>query len=160
MYKIFFSLIFISLFAGCASTPEFDTTRVDRSLTPANIINKNNIHMGKSVLWGGTILDTRNLKEATQIEVLAYPLNSSHRPELDKQPLGRFVLIYPGYLESKIYIQGKQLSALGKVIKTRQAKIGESTYTYPTISANKIHLWVPKDKKSNTSFHFGIGIGL
>lgn len=150
----------LSLLIGCASAPNFDTSQVDRSVTPSSAIAETQINLGKTVIWGGTILDTRNLKNSTQIEILGYPLNSSHRPLLNKKPLGRFIIKYPGYLESKNYSQGRQLSILGKVSGKQTSKVGESNYTYPVIKADKLHLWPLYDEKSKTSFHFGIGIGL
>lgn len=159
MQKLILLLLSVGLLKACASTPEFDTSKADHSLTPSTVASEKNIHYGKQIIWGGTILDTRNLKDSTQIEILAYPLNTSHRPILDEKPLGRFILVYPAYLENTIYTQGKQLTTSGQITKTRQSKIGESNYIYPIISANKIHLW-ENNKKSKTSFHFGIGIGI
>lgn len=160
---MFNKLIFaglISLLVSCATTPDFDTSQVDRSITPSSAINEIKTTLGKSILWGGTILETRNLKGSTQIEILAYPLSSSHRPLLDKKPLGRFIIKQSGYLEASNYAAGKQLSVLGKISGNQSGKIGESRYSYPVINAEGLHLWTAESGKSKTSFHFGIGIGL
>ena len=133
---MFNKLIFLgitSLLVSCVTTPDFDTSLVDRSITPSSAINKNNATLGKSVIWGGTILDIRNLKDITQIEILAYPLSSSHRPLLEKKPSGRFIIKQTGYLEASNYAAGKQLSVLGKISGQQSGKIGESSYTYPVI---------------------------
>jgi outer membrane lipoprotein len=153
------SLTLFSLLLGCASAPDFDTSQVDRSLTPQSVIAEPEISRGKIALWGGTILDTRNLKETTQIEVLAYPLNSSERPLLDSKPLGRFIIQQQGYLEPTNYAQGRQLTVLGSVSETQSGKVGETSYTYPVINATQLHLWSQADD-SNTSIHFGLGIGV
>ncbi|MDH5612486.1 MAG: Slp family lipoprotein [Gammaproteobacteria bacterium] len=152
--------LFISLMTSCASTPDFDTTQVDRSLTPQSVIAEPMISRGKIALWGGTILDIRNMENITQIEVLAYPLNSSHRPLQENKPLGRFILQHKGYLEPTTFAQGKIITVLGSVSESQSGKIGESNYTYPVIIARQIHLWSPEDDRSNTSFHFGIGVRL
>lgn len=154
------SIALICLLASCASTPTFDTSQVDRSLTPQSVAAELALSRGKTALWGGTILDTRNLKDSTQIEVLAYPLNSFHRPLLDNKPLGRFIILHRGYLEPTSYAQGRLLTVLGKVSGSQRGQVGKSTYTYPVISAQQLHLWSPSDERSRTSFHFGIGIGL
>jgi len=146
------------LVVSCASTPEFDTTEVDKTLTPQSVIAEPASSRDKIALWGGTILDTRNLKDSTQIEVLAYPLDSSHRPLQEQKPLGRFIINHRGYLEPATYAQGKQLSVLGSVSGSQGGKIGDSLYTYPVISARQLHLWSPSDGRSRTTFHFGIGI--
>lgn len=148
-------LIFI-LLTACATAPNFETKNIDHSLTPEKVINAFSSHREKLVIWGGTILEVRNLKDKTQIEILAYPLNESHRPMTDEKALGRFMILYPGYLESTQYAAGKQLSVLGKVSGIQSGNIGESQYTYAVINANKIHLWSATETK--TFFHFGIGI--
>ena len=154
------SLTALSLLSGCASTEKFNTSQVDRSLTPQSVIAEAELSRGKIVLWGGTILDSRNLKDSTQLEVLAYPLNSSHRPMQDKKPLGRFIIKQPGYLETATYAQGRLITVLGSVANNQSGKVGESSYTYPVIHAQTLHLWRPDSEKSKSSFHFGIGIGL
>lgn len=154
-------LVMISQLMSCASTPDFDTTQVNRSLTPQSVIAEPESSRDKIALWGGTILDTRNMKDMTQIEVLAYPLSSSHRPLLESKPLGRFLIQHKGYLEATSYAQGRQLTVLGSVSGSQSGKVGDSTYNYPVISSTQLHLWSQSDEPRNrTSFHFGVGVGL
>lgn len=152
--------LLVSMLISCASTPDFDTTQVDQALTPQSVIVEPSLSRGKIALWGGTILETHNLKDSTQIEVLAYPLNSSHRPMQESQPLGRFIIQNKGYLEPSNYAQGRLLTVLGSVSKSQSGKVGKSNYTYPVINAQQLHLWSLNDDQNNTSFHFGIGIRL
>lgn len=152
-------LIFLLMLAGCASSPKFDTSQVDQSLTPQAVNAEPQESKGKSVLWGGTILDTRNLEDSTQIELLAYPLNSSQRPIQSSKPLGRFIVRQAGYLEPTTYAQGRLLTVLGSVGDSQPGKVGAANYTYPVILADKIQLWSPESEGSNSTFHFGIGIG-
>jgi outer membrane lipoprotein len=159
MYDKLLSLMLLGLLLGCASTPDFDTAQVDSALTPQAVIAEPELNRGKIVLWGGTILDTRNLKEVTQVEILAYPLSSSHRPLLDKKPLGRFIMQQQGYLEPTSYAQGRLLTVMGKVTETQSGKVGDSTYTYPVITATQLYLWNQADD-NDTSIHFGLGIGI
>lgn len=160
LIRQFFILFLLGFIMACANTPQFDTKEVDKSLTPKSVIAEPKMSSNKMALWGGTILDTRNLKDSTQIEVLAYPLDSSHRPLQDKKPLGRFIVQHQGYLEPTTYAQGKLVSILGKISGKQEGKIGESHYSYPVISAQKLHLWSNDDGRNKSSFHFGIGIQL
>ncbi|MDH5425894.1 MAG: Slp family lipoprotein [Gammaproteobacteria bacterium] len=150
-------LIFIALQISCATAPKFDTKNIELSLTPEQVVNDTVSTRGKTILWGGTILDIRNLKNETQIEILAYPLNTYHRPLTGKKPLGRFILLQTGYLEPASYAQGEKLTVIGKVSGTRSGKVGDTQYTYALIKAQQLHLW-PDDSESTTRFHFGIGI--
>lgn len=160
MINKFLTLFFLLLLSSCASTPEFNTTQVDRSLTPQGVVAEPAINLGKMALWGGTILDTRNLTEATRIEILAYPLDASHRPLLESKPLGRFIIMSPGYLEPTTYAPGRLVTVLGKVIENQTGKIGESSYTYAVINSEQLHLWSLDSGNKKTSFHFGLGVRL
>lgn len=156
MFKFMFTLSLISLLAGCASTPVFDAKAVDNTLTPEIVAATPNSAQGKTVLWGGIILDTRNLTHTTQIEVLAYPLTRYQRPISDNRPLGRFLINKPGFLDPASYAQGKKLTVLGSVAQNQQGKVGESIYIYPVINAEQLQLWSEKNE-GQTRFHFGLG---
>jgi len=158
--KQLMTLVLATLLMSCATSPEFNTEKVDSTLTPQSVIADPDNSMGKIALWGGTILDTRNLEKNTQIEVLAYPLDSYQRPLQSKKPLGRFLIVHSGYLEPETFSPGKLVSVLGGISKSQPGKIGESHYTYPVVVANQLHLWSLNDSRSKTSFHFGIGIRL
>jgi outer membrane lipoprotein len=152
-------LVLLALLLGCAGMPEFDTSGVDRSLTPQSVNAEPELSRGKVALWGGTILETRNLKDATQIEMLAYPLDASYRPMLDSKPLGRFIVRHAGYLEPTTYAQGRYMTVMGTVSGSQNGQVGETTYTYPVVSDSQLHLWQQSDK-SQTSVHFGLGVGI
>lgn len=155
-------LIFLSLvlLTGCASKPAFDASEANRSLTPQSVLAEPEVNQGDTAIWGGTILDIRNLEKVTQIEMLAYPLNSSERPRLDRPPLGRFIIRHEGFLEPTSYAQGQLLTVLGNIGEKQTGSVGDSTYIYPVINSQKLHLWSGEPMLDRTSFHFGVGIGL
>jgi outer membrane lipoprotein len=158
--KLLLLLFLISLMTGCASTPVFDTSAVVKSLTPQSVIAEPADSRGKTALWGGTILDTRNLQDSTRIEVLAYLLDSSQRPILSSKPLGRFIVDQKGYLEPETFSQGRLISVLGIIVESQDGQVGDSAYTYPVVDAQQLHLWSPESGRSRTGFSFGIGIQL
>jgi outer membrane lipoprotein len=158
LLRIFIPVAFV-LLTGCAGMPEFDTSAVDRSLTPQSVIAEPELSRGKVALWGGTILETRNLKDATQIEILAYPLDADYRPMPESKPLGRFIIRHSDYLEPTTYAQGKYLTVMGTVTSSQTGNVGETTYTYPVISDSQLHLWT-QSSRSRSSVHFGFGLGI
>ncbi len=161
MFYRFYLLLFFAVLTGCASSPEFDTSQVDASLTPQSVIAEPDVSNGKVALWGGTILDTRNLKDTTRIEMLAYPLDGSNRPKLESKPLGRFIIEHQGFLEPTTYAQGRQLTVLGTISGTQSGQVGETSYSYPLVSERQLYLWPENSGSSNRSnVHFGIGIGV
>jgi outer membrane lipoprotein len=147
------------LLSGCSSQPTFDTQQVTLKLSPQQLLENPSAHIGKTILWGGTILQTHNLTEYTQIEVLAYPLGSYQRPLTDQAPQGRFLLQHKGYLEPAVYTQGRLLTVMGKLHKTESGQVGEHSYNYPVIQSEKLHLWPVKSEPSSR-IQFGIGIGI
>ena len=155
----FLIIILITLLSACATSPEFDTKKVDFALTPINAITEQQNSIGKQVLWGGVILATKNLKTSTQIEVLAYPLDSYHTPQKDKKPLGRFIIRHPGYLEATLYTQGRMLTVVGDIREIEKGKVGESEYNYPVMHSQQLHLWSTDSNRVKTSLHIGIGVG-
>ena len=158
--QIYIVSFLLSVLVGCSTTAVFKLTEFDKTLTSQSVIAQPNGSLGKIVLWGGTILDIRNLKDSTQIEVLAYPIDSSFRPLLDSKPLGRFIILHTGYLEPTTYAQGGLISVSGSINKSQKGKIGDKLYTYPVVKSQQSHLWPANDRRSNTRFHFGIGISL
>ena len=148
------------LFMGCASPP-FKMEGVNQSITPQQTINTK-AHLNSTVVWGGMIVETRNFKNSSQIEVLIYPLHSNAEPIQSAQPQGRFLIKYDGFLEPAQYRSGQWLSALGTVQANEKGKIGEADYTYPVMKASQLHIWpeYDDDYDSRTRFHFGIGIRL
>lgn len=151
-------LLGLLLLSACADLPKFDTSQVDKSLLPTHVSSDLPTTRGKTVMWGGTILSSKNLKDATRLEVLAYPLDEDGWPQREQKPLGRFMLTQKGYLETADYAQGRVITVIGIVTGTQQGKIGDTAYTYPLIQAQQLHLWRKGDRKSNTGVHFGIGV--
>lgn len=152
--------LFIFMLFGCASSPGFDESKVNHSLTPKSVTTEAEATQDQTVLWGGVILSSKNLKESTQIEVLAYPLDSDHMPLRSKDPLGRFIIQHNDYLETTTYAEGRMISVVGNVSQRKTGKVGEADYVYPVILSKQLHLWSKDSDRSNTSFHFGLGVRL
>ncbi|MDH5570951.1 MAG: Slp family lipoprotein [Gammaproteobacteria bacterium] len=153
-------LFLCGILLACSSAPKFDTSQVDRALTPKSVVADIKTAQGKTALWGGLILETKNLKQASQIEVLAYPLDSDGWPQSEREPLGRFIIHHSGFLEPATYAQGRTVTVLGVVSQTRSGKVGETDYTYPVINSTQLHLWAKDSRQNRSRFHFGIGIQL
>lgn len=150
----------LGLLAGCASTPKFDTTGVDRALTPRAVVDGAAYSPSRRVLWGGVIVATRNLRDQTQLEVLAYPLERDGEPDVAASPQGRFLLLRDGYLEPVDYAPGRQVTGVGTVAGVEKGKVGEADYLYPVMKAEQMYLW-PKEQpyqQRNPNVHFGIGV--
>lgn len=112
------------------------------------------------VIWGGTIINTQNLSDTTQIEIMGYPLDRRQRPMTARDPQGRFLIQYKGYLEPVDYAAGRSLTVLGRLQDVITGTVGEAQYQYPALQSESIHLWKPYDQSTRSGFSFGMGINL
>lgn len=160
MRFIFFLLAV--LLVACATTPPIDTAGVDSTLTPDKALSNIDTARGQRVAWGGVVVNTKNLKDSTEIEVLGYPLAKDGRPNLRAAPQHRFLLVRQGYLESADYRNGRLVSAVGTVASTRKGMVGEAPYVYPVLQADEVYLWPLEEGRgsNNSNVHFGIGVGV
>jgi outer membrane lipoprotein len=149
-----------ALLSGACATP-FEAGQADTTLTPLQAAAEIDAARQRNVAWGGVIVATRNLRDSTEIEVLAYPLDRQNRPDASAKPTGRFIGIQPGYLETADYAAGRQITLVGTVTATRAGVVGEARYVYPLVSISRLHLWPKEPPASNEPrFHFGIGVGV
>ncbi|HEB57761.1 MAG TPA: hypothetical protein ENJ01_00880 [Gammaproteobacteria bacterium] len=145
--------------AGCASAPEFSLDGVDRALTPPRAIETD--ARDRRVFWGGTLIAAHNLQDVTHLEMVAYPLDGDGWPQLDAEPLGRFIIEQRGFLDPAKYASGRQLTVVGRLITPLHGRIGERDYTYPVVLPEQLHLWpVDWEQRSRPQVRFSIGIGI
>lgn len=150
------------LVAACAANkPRFPTEGINAQVTPQAVTAGK--AAGQAVLWGGVIINSSNLANATQVEVLAYPLGENQRPDIDRPPSGRFLAVKPGYLETADFAPGRLITIRGEVTETTVGKIGQADYTYPVVRIEDSQLWkresVAVDPRPRVSFGFGVMIG-
>ncbi len=160
MLRLLLGTFGLALLAACASAPKFDLTGVDTALTPGRAAANIDSVRNQRAVWGGVIVASRNLKDATQIEVLGYPLGRNNKPKQDNPPQHRFLVMHPGYLETADYAQGRLLSAVGTVADTQEGKVGDARYVYPVLNASQLHVW-PRESyvgSSEPRIHFGVGV--
>ena len=155
------SVILLLLLSGCARSPTYDRYGAHGTLTPQGVAASPQMAAGKQVLWGGVIMQTVNLKDRTQIEVLAYPLDADTRPKLDDVALGRFIVEKDGFLEPTSYAAQRQITVVGTIAGTLPGQVGESDYNFPRVTGGKLTLWPQTRYRDDTrsNIHFGIGVG-
>lgn len=148
------------LASGCA-TPAFEVGDADRVTTPRAAAVEPATVLNRTVVWGGLIVLAKNLKDSTQIEIVGYPLDDSNRPRRGDNPVGRFIALHTGYLETADYAPGREITVVGKMTGTRTGMVGEAAYVYPVVEASRAQLWPkPGADRPESTFHFGIGIGI
>ncbi len=156
------TLLTALLLGGCATATPFNKTglsQVDRNITYTQAAQDPLGVSNRQVVFGGTIIALRNLPQTSELVVLAYPLNDSDRPDLSAAPLGRFIVVQPGYLESTSYSTGRLISVHGVLDGARIEPLGETTYRYPLLQAAELHLWTDEPaRRPYPRFNVGIGV--
>jgi outer membrane lipoprotein len=156
--RLYIIVSMMVLLSGCAATPPFSEDilhGVNRSLLPEQAVEEDARNV--EVMWGGVIVNATNTPDHTDFSVLFYPLDSSQRPDREKSAKNRFIVRYPGYLETMVYAPGREITILGKLQGTEEGKIGDAPYRYPVLIADRIHLWPIGD---DSRVHFGVGVGI
>ena len=116
-------------------------------------------YKGAVVIWGGRVIKTDNLKDATEIYVLEVPLDSRQRPKEDVTTQGRFIAGSSKYLDPEVYRPGKQITVAGQLIGQRTDRVGEIDYVYPVVEIRQIHLWQPDVIYAYPGPWYGYGLG-
>jgi outer membrane lipoprotein len=140
--NLFLSSTILLLPLGCVSVISKEVRReVARNLSLREVIKDPGGHQGKVVLWGGAIIESKNVKEGTRVTVLQKDLNRWGRPKESDKSQGRFIVLYPGYLDTAIYRSDREITVAGEIIGQKVMPIGDIKYTYPVLSPREIHLW-------------------
>jgi len=156
IWHLFFGLMFMIYglfsFNGCAPVISKQLReQVAKELTLSVVAKAPEAYKDKTVLWSGVIISSVNLKEGTIIEVLQKPADTKGKPKDVDESEGRFLALYPGYLDVAIYNGGRKVTVAGEVQGKKIQRLGEIEYTYPLISAKEIHLW-PVEKKDRVYY--------
>ena len=146
--------------AGCA-TPVFkDATPA--AATPADVAATPERYHGAGVVWGGKILDVRNLADTTELQVVAYPLDRAQRPDQNAPTLGRFIVSLQGYVEPLDFPAGRFVTLRGHIEGTRTITVDEHDLALPRVVDATVHLWPVNfpHESSRVHFSFGLGVGI
>jgi len=153
MATLLLATIFLS---GCAAPVFRDANGV--SPAPAELVARADAGAGTSVVWGGTLLAVRNLADATELHVQAYPLDRDQRPRATAAPTGRFIVRMPGFVEPLEYPPGISVTVRGTVHGVRRVPIDGRAFAYALVDDATVHRW--RANASGGGMRIGIGIGV
>jgi outer membrane lipoprotein len=154
-----FSLVAtLALLAGCA-TPVFKDAP-PAAATPAEIAAAPERYHGLDVVWGGKIVDVRNLVDSTEVQVVAYPLDGGQRPDPNAPTLGRFIVALPGYVEALDFPAGRFVTLRGQVAGSRTLPIDEHDLVLPVVADASVHHWPVNFPYDEPRMHFSFGVGV
>lgn len=148
--------------AACAPAPIYKTGSSSVNATPQQVATSPANFQNLQVVWGGSVISVHNLADHSEIEVLAYPLDSSQRPRLKEPATGRFIAIVPGFVEPMNYPPGSLITLHGTLDGARSGEVGRAGYTYALVNSDAMHRWTPEEMRQghpNVSFGVGVGVG-
>jgi outer membrane lipoprotein len=96
---------------------------------------------GATVRWGGSVVSVRNLKEETEVEVVARRLDNDGRPREEDKTEGRFLARTTGFLDPSVYAAGREVTVRGRIENVIEQQIGDFRYIYPLVRADEVYLW-------------------
>lgn len=149
------------LLTACAPAPIYKTAPDTVRVLPKVVAHTPERYQQAAVIWGGRIVHVTNLADHTEIELLAYPLDTSQRPQTKDPAGGRFIAVIPGYLEPLDYPPGRLMTLSGHIKGARAGKVGKADYVFPLVAVSDEHLWTAEELRSAWSnVHFGVGVGV
>jgi outer membrane lipoprotein len=146
------ALIFV---AGCApviSKPLRD--QVDKNIAFREVFKDPDAHKGSVVVWAGVIIEAKNTQEGTLIEILQRQADFFGAPEEADTTEGRFLALYPSYLDVVVYSKGREVTVGGEVEGKRIMPLGEIQYTYPLVVVKEIYLWPDTSKERLAPYYY------
>lgn len=147
--------------SACAPAPIYKNVPDAIAAVPAQVAQSPERYAGHAVIWGGRIVQVTNLADHSEIELLAYPLDSSQRPRANDSGSGRFIATLPGYAEPLDYPPGALMTVSGTLDGSRAGKVGQADYVFPLVTATRSHVWTPDEmRRGHSNIRFGLGVGV
>ncbi|MCY7296819.1 Slp family lipoprotein [Alteromonas sp. a30] len=142
----------VLLLSGCASFPESVQLPPDTpTVSYEQVASEPERAKDQLAQWGGVVAQIQNLKDATMVEMVFYPLRSYGRPLLGKESIGRFRVYVDGFLDPMVYQKGRSMTFSGVVQGVEEGMVGEHQYIFPTLKAKGYYLWEDIDRIDVTS---------
>jgi outer membrane lipoprotein len=151
-------VVALAVLAGCA-TPVFKDAPT-AAPTPVEIAAAPERYHGLDVVWGGKIVDVRNLADSTEVQIVAYPLDASQRPDPNAATLGRFIVALPGYVEPFDFPAGRFVTLRGQIAGSRTVSIDEHDLILPVVADASVHHWPVNFPYEEPRVRFSLGVGV
>ncbi|MDE2307531.1 MAG: Slp family lipoprotein [Xanthomonadaceae bacterium] len=146
--------------AGCAPAPIYKNSAAIVA-APFQVAQAPERYASAPVIWGGRIVQVTNLADHSEIELLAYPLDSSQRPRVNDSGNGRFIAVMSGFVEPLDYPAGALMTVSGRLDGSRAGKVGAADYVFPLVNAMQAHVWTAAEmSRGHSDVHFGVGLGI
>lgn len=133
------------LMNGCVSMPpELAAGGPYRDITPAEAAAGQ--YEGERVRWGGALVQAVPQDGMTCFDMVGLTLDRRGEPLDSDTSTGRFQACVEGFHDPAIYSNGRYATFTGRIEGSASRKIGEETFSFPRLQADRVHLW-PKRRE-------------
>ena len=130
--------------AGCAKPfPPDLLAKVEKNVTYQAFQDEPERYDGKLLMFGGEIVETKNVDDGAWIIVLQRPLDGEGRPSWTAASGGRFLILTKAFLDVDAFRRGRSLTVIGEVdgSKPMPMPLRGTEYWYPLLVAKQLYLW-------------------
>ncbi len=150
-----FRLILITLvvlLGGCAKAPETirEPPKPDIQLQAVQLDFP--AYQNHSVRWGGALLEVENKETESTLEILAYPLDGSGRPDVTLLAQGRFRVKVGGFVDAAHYTRGSEVTVFGRLVEQSERYLSRKVIKLPVLESQQLYLW-----PQNRNEYYGSG---
>lgn len=117
--------------------------------------------VGRTVRWGGVLIDTSPEAGRTCFRVMGLPLAADGRPETGsaQTETGRFIACSHGFYDPVLYAAGRKITFVGTVAGVEEEAVGGYHYRYPKLAASVVYLWPRPSPAPATPAYYGMYYG-
>jgi outer membrane lipoprotein len=137
------------LLGACATVP----TPLQGQFAPVTPRDAATSGQGEAVRWGGEIIEVDPRADRTCFTILARDLDASARPMARDPSDGRFLACRDGFYDPEEFKRGREITVVGHLDGSEQAKVGDFDYTYPRVAADAIYLWPRRQLYTTTPYY-------
>lgn len=118
-------------------------SQVDETVSFAELRADPRQYIGRTVMVSGLALQSRRVKDATEIEVLEVPTDRGLSPSDRKaRSEGRFLAVQSnGFLDPAVIEKDSPLTVVGEVKGVKTKALGEGEYEYPVLDIKQLIDW-------------------
>jgi len=127
---------------GCsyAISPQIRDS-ADRSIPYEKLSADPHAYAGRTVILGGEIIDTRNTRSGTIIDVRQKELDLWGKPRRTNRSGGVFLVLHRAQLDPLIYAAGREITVAGEVTRADKAGTGQDLSGYLILRSRELKLW-------------------
>ena len=155
--------LFLAGVWGCAGSSLKDSRYAGQPTPAALAVQPKSHAKGSSLTWGGVVVEVRNLRDRTILEVVSHPLADDGQPETGEPSQGRFLADRRGFLEPRDYAPGRLVTVTGSLLGYQDGTVAGADYRFPAVAADELRVWDEVPRQSgfgSRTPRVGVGVNV